>query len=164
MAEDPQDRRDAQDVLHRALKQLPPPRAPRTLLPRVMAAVEAQAAGAAPTADRAASAAPPWLAWPIEWRVGSAAALVLVAAAAAWIWPGVEAVARVMLAQGLDIVQTRVAAFAPGAAALAHLGATVWETFLQPVACLAFIWIVVMSAACAAFAAALERVAFGEAS
>jgi hypothetical protein len=160
-----EDRQDRQDALHHALRALPSPRAPRTLLLRVMAAVEARAAAdAARAVRRPATPAPPWLAWPIEWQVASVAALVLFSAAAAWIWPGVEAAAAALLTQGLDIVQTRVAAFAPGATALAHVGAVVWETLLQPLACFAVIWIVVMSAACAALAAALERVAFGEAS
>jgi hypothetical protein len=160
-----EDRQDLQDPLHQALRALPAPRAPRTLLPRVMTAVEARAAAdAARTVRRPATTARPWLAWPIEWQVASVAAVVLFSAAAAWIWPGVEAAAGALLSQGRDIVETRVAAVAPGATALAHLGAVVWETFLQPLACFAVVWIVVMSAACAAFAAALERVAFGEAS
>jgi hypothetical protein len=148
------DPRETGDPLHEALTRLPLPQAPRTLLPRVMAAV-AQAERA-----REDDANGPWFAWPVEWRIGSAAALVFFAAAAAWIWPGVERAATALIASGLRTA----AGFAPGAAALAHLVSVMWEAFVQPVAGFVVVWMVVMSAACAAFVAALERVAFGEAS
>ena len=69
---------DPRDLLHRALKALPAPRAPGTLLPRVMAAAEARRRQTGPR---------PWFTWPVEWRAaaavpGSTAAAHL--AAVAW--------------------------------------------------------------------------------
>src|SRR3954471_5314534 len=65
---------DLDRLLDRELKSLPQPRAPRTLLPRVIAA----------TLDRAgdASAATGWSTWSRGWQLGSVAALVAVIAAA----------------------------------------------------------------------------------
>ena len=60
---------DLERLTHRELHRLPAPRAPRTLLPRVMAAVEAWANR--PWYTRA------WFTWPLGWQVASAAALVL---------------------------------------------------------------------------------------
>ena len=47
------------DELDRALSELPAPRAPRTLLPRVLAA----------TVDNPAARPTGWLTWPLAWQV-----------------------------------------------------------------------------------------------
>lgn len=60
------------------LRRLPAPRAPHTLLPRVMAAVEAWARR--PWYTRA------WFTWPIGWQVASIVLLALVAAGG-WMLP-----------------------------------------------------------------------------
>ena len=73
-----------EDLLGAELKALPPPRAPRTLLPRVMAAV---AVSTRPWYARA------WVTWPRGLQVASAAVFVL-AVAGAWMW-GPAAVASV---------------------------------------------------------------------
>lgn len=155
MAIDPGDPRDP---LHLALRELTPPRAPRTLLPRVMATI------AAAERLRNQRAAQPGVVWPLEWRVGSIAAMVAIAALAAWVWPIAYAVTSAMLANGIAAVEARLTALAPGATAMTHLAGVVWGTFFQPVVGFVVTWIVVMCAACAALAAALERVALGEVS
>ena len=56
---------DLERLAHHELHRLPAPRAPRTLLPRVMAAVEAWANR--PWYTRA------WFTWPLGWQVASLA-------------------------------------------------------------------------------------------
>jgi hypothetical protein len=67
------DRAELDDAIDRELKRLPAPRAPRTLLPRVMAAAARRHAAPPPTG---------WLTWTWQRRLASAApaALLLVAA------------------------------------------------------------------------------------
>lgn len=61
---------DLEETVHRELRQLPLPRAPETLLPRVLAAVEAWSHR--PWYSRA------WFTWPLGWQIASAAAAALV--------------------------------------------------------------------------------------
>jgi hypothetical protein len=152
--------RDPHDPVHRALQALPPPRAPRTLLPRVMAEVALR--------QRQRRRIVPWFDWPLEWRWMSAAAMALLAAAATLAGPGVEAVAGAVFATASGAIEDRVVAAAPGSAAAAHLASVAWEMVLQPAISFVLMWMVVMCAACAAigaaFSAALGRAANGEAS
>ena len=64
------DNDDLRAIVDRELRQLPTPRAPETLLPRVLAAVDAWTWR--PWYMRA------WFAWPAAWRAASVALLVLV--------------------------------------------------------------------------------------
>jgi hypothetical protein len=52
---------DLEERIDRALRRLPPPRAPQTLLPRVMTAIQAW--------NERPWYARPWFAWPTVWRV-----------------------------------------------------------------------------------------------
>jgi hypothetical protein len=61
---------DLERLVHRELRALPPPRAPETLLPRVLAAVDAWSHR--PWYARA------WFTWPLGWQIASAAAVALV--------------------------------------------------------------------------------------
>jgi hypothetical protein len=60
---------DLERRVHDELRRLPAPRAPQTLLPRVLAAVEAWATR--PWYARA------WFTWPLGWQIASVAALAL---------------------------------------------------------------------------------------
>jgi len=129
---------DLEQVLDRELKQLRRPQAPRTLLPRVMAA-----AGRAP--------APwyrrPWIAWPAVWQVAS---VILIAGFAGGL-AFVPVPSRLV-----DIGRTL-----SGAAALIRV---VSQVFLQPIAMYVLVLAISLSVACAALWSALNRFAFGEAS
>lgn len=70
---------DLERDVDRALKALPEPRAPRTLLPAVMLAV--RAAAMRPWYSR------PWATWPHVWQMASGVALVLLVAAASFAAP-----------------------------------------------------------------------------
>jgi len=155
------DPHDPRDRVHRALKALPAPTAPRTLLPRVMAEVALRQ-------QRRQRGIAPWFDWPIEWRSMSAAAVVLLVAAGWLVGPGLEALAGAAFANATGAIEERIVTAAPGSAAAAHLVSVAWEMVLQPAISFVLMWMVVMCAACAAigaaFSAALGRAAIGEAS
>jgi len=163
---DPRDARDLSaaarsaevDPLHRALKALPAPRAPRTLLPRVLVDAEAR---------RRQPGIAPWFAWSIEWRLTAAAAVVLVVGSLWFAWPAITLVGTLVLDRVAGAVEARAVATVPGIAALAHLATLAWEMVVQPALGYVLVWMVVMCAISvaigAAFSAALGRAAFGEA-
>lgn len=75
---------DEQDDVHVALRSMPLPRAPHTLAPRVMAVVHARLAAQA-------AAARTWFEWSVAAQVLSVVAFVALVAAAALVWPSIEA-------------------------------------------------------------------------
>ncbi|HVL70167.1 MAG TPA: hypothetical protein VM364_23100 [Vicinamibacterales bacterium] len=131
---------DLDDLLDRELAQLPQPRAPRTLLPRVLDA----------TAGRTPAAAAPtgWSTWPWHWR-GAAAAAVVALAAVVWTL--------------LTAPPAPVTGVAQTASETATVLRVVWDVLLQPVATYVFVLGISLTLACAAAWAALE-VALGGAS
>jgi hypothetical protein len=131
---------DLDQLLDRELKALPRPPAPRTLLPRVIAA----------TLDRAgdASAATGWATWPRGWQLGSVAALVAVIAAA---WLLLPAAPREIT----DATRT--------ASETATLVRVFWQVLFGPIAVYIAVLGVALTLACAAAWAAFE-VALGGAS
>ena len=115
------------------LRQLPSPRAPQTLLPRVMAAVEQWTRR--PWYTRA------WFTWPPGWQAASIALLCVLGAGAVLLLPGAaSAVARM---------------------ASVNVAVVLWRTFVRPVAPYAFAFAALMCLACAVFGAALNHVVFG---
>src|ERR1700730_9576250 len=66
---------DLEPLVDRELRQLALPRAPHTLLPRVLAAVQAWAQR--PWYQRA------WFTWPVAWQVAASAALLVIGGAGA---------------------------------------------------------------------------------
>jgi hypothetical protein len=99
------DERDLEHLVDRKLKALPARRAPATLLPSVMRAV--QAAAVRPWYVR------PWSTWPGGWQVASVGALVLLVAGAAYSAPAVRpyggpvlAWAQALLAPAVQVVST----------------------------------------------------------
>jgi hypothetical protein len=123
---------DLDERLDQKLRQLPQPRAPRSLLPRVLAA----------TVDRQAYAsATGWFTWPLGWRIASLALLAAVVA-------GVSLLPTV-LPQGVgDAAQT--------AGEVATVMRVMWDVMLQPVATYLFVLGVSLALACALAWAALE--------
>src|SRR5262245_2087793 len=84
------------DIIGARLRQLPLPRAPRTLLPRVMAA--AQQWSRRPWYERA------WFSWPIVWQIASIAVFTALSAGTAMLLSGVEdATARLMTVQTIGM-------------------------------------------------------------
>jgi hypothetical protein len=132
----------------RELRHLPAPRAPHTLLPRVMAAVQEWASR--PWYTRA------WFTWPFGWQVASVTALVLLITGAALLAPRVETAAAGAIAS----VQARFVGTVPDveppvAASSARI---LWRTLLEPLVNYAVVIIVLMFLACAVFGTALNHV------
>jgi hypothetical protein len=138
---------DLETIVHRELRRLPGPRAPQTLLPRVMNAVQALAER--PWYTRA------WVTWPLGWQVASVLALTAIVAGGALLLPHARsAVTTVAAALGTDDVTTvsqQVAETTSGAAIL-------WRTLLEPLLSYVFGIVVLMVLACVAFGAALNYV------
>ena len=135
-----------------ALRRLPLPRAPQTLLPRVLAAVQQWAER--PWYARA------WFSWPVAWQVVSVAALVLIVSAGVMLIPSAQA--------GAGVVASTLASTGPigEAAAMARRAEVtvnavriLWHALVEPVAGYALALVMLMGLACATFAEALNRVA-----
>jgi hypothetical protein len=141
---DPADPRDA--ALDRALQALPTPRAPWTLLPRVMAAVQAQPE---PVRGR------PWFTWAPEWQIASLAALIVAVAAGALLASHADVAFRFGVGL-LGDVTPNAATGVQDAVAFASATRMLWQALFQPVLGYVVVWILLMSLACAAFGAALS--------
>jgi hypothetical protein len=146
-------RADLEQLVHEELRRLPAPMAPRTLLPRVMAAVHAWAQR--PWYARA------WFTWPIGLQVLSVATVVGVLAGVAVIAPGMEQLVR-------DAVAVR--ASGPAAAITSAVGQAeagvvaaraLWRALGAPLVPYVFAVVALMCLACLTFGTALNRVAFG---
>jgi hypothetical protein len=150
---------ESDDALSRALGRLPVPSAPRTLLPRVMAAARAMER----PAPRAA-AAPTWFMWPRTWQAASVVALAALVAGGVWLWPAAQTIVGASSSTVVSTLWMRVVDVAQAASDAASVSSIVWQAFFQPIVRYVLVWIVIMSAACATFGAALGRVALGGAS
>jgi hypothetical protein len=144
---------DLEQLVDAELKRLPAPRAPRTLLPRVLAAAAAQQQHAKPTRG--------WAFWPRAWQLagGGVAAAVLVG-----IWK-LAVLAQPFIGELLPSVGLgRAAAFTRGADDAAAVVRVLWEVLLQPVATYVSILAISLALACALLWTAVERLAPGGAS
>jgi hypothetical protein len=118
---------DLERRVDRELRRLPLPLAPDTLLPRVLAAVDAWARR--PWYARA------WFTWPIGWQIASILALMLFAAGL-WMLPPAP----------------------PSFVVTTSASRVLWRTMVEPFLAYAFVVVVLMCLACAAFGAALSYV------
>lgn len=118
--------RDLESLIDAGLHRLPEPRAPRTLLPRVMEAVAATEA-AAIEAPRQPWYARPWVTWPLGWQ--SASLVLLVATLIGSIY-GVIAMNHAL---------ARLTDRAPIVGALSVVARHVWAALLQPAAIYALV-------------------------
>lgn len=140
-------------LVDRELKRLPAPRAPETLLPRVMTAVRQLPART--------GAIGWWYRWPVAVRALSAAASVAVLAGLWWFWPVLHAQAAGVLATSAGARFSVVLDVFRQASAISTALDALWRTVLQPLSWVLLPLVLLMWAACAAFGAALGRVALG---
>jgi hypothetical protein len=141
---------DLEHLVDTELKRLPTPRAPRTLLPRVLAAAAAQEQHAKPARG--------WAMWPRGWQfAGGVVATVLFVG----IWRLVSFahpyIADVLSFGGFD----RAASFARNADEAAAVVRVLWEVLLQPVATYVSVLAISLVLACALLWTAVERLAPG---
>lgn len=142
---------DPNDPLVRALRALRDPKAPPTLAPRVMAAVQARLAQ--PPART-------WFEWPLLWRVSSVATAVAMLVGVIVAWP-------VVLGWGqpaVDAVASRATGALHGAQVALNLASVVFRAVWHPVVMPFVLFVTVMTIACATVGAMLGRVALGGAS
>jgi hypothetical protein len=141
---------DLEQLVDVELKRLPPPRAPRTLLPRVLAAAAAQQPHARPARG--------WSLWPRVWQFAGGAAAVVVFFGiwklAAFAQPFVSGL---MPSGGFG----RAAAFAKNAEDAATVVRVLWDVLLQPVATYVSVLAISLALACALLWTAVERLAPG---
>ena len=143
---------DLEQLVDAELKRLPTPRAPRTLLPRVIAATAAQ--------QREAPARG-WVAWPRAWQFAGGVGAVLV------LFGGWKLLAALQpfLAQVAPVAGLgRAAAFTRSADDTATVVRVLWDVLLQPVATYVSVLAVSFALACALLWTAVERLAPGGAS
>jgi hypothetical protein len=139
-------------ALDRSLAQLPAPRAPRTLLPRVMAAV---AQPAAPWYAR------PWLSWHPGLQTVSLLG-VLAAVSLVWMaWARPEAVFAQVSAFGPPQASTWASAVASRVSQITAVVSLLWDVVLGPIAIFVFAVALFVALACAAAWTAVSRVALG---
>lgn len=142
--------------VHRDLRRLPEPKAPATLLPRILAA--RARLDARPWYRRA------WVSWPLGWRVAStvasAAMIAALSLATAAFYPELAAW---MTAAG-NGAALRVGRLAPGLRETVITLDAIWQALIRPLGWYLVVPLFMMWAACAAFGVALTRIASGEVS
>jgi hypothetical protein len=143
---------DLEQLVDDQLKRLPTPRAPRTLLPRVLAATASR-----PHPEPSAG----WAAWPRLWQVaGAVAAVVLLAGA----WK-LAALAQPFVAALWPAAEFgRASSVTRSAGDAATVARVLWEVVLQPVATYVSVLAISFALACALLWSAMERLAPGGAS
>ena len=125
---------DLDRLLDQELAALPAPRAPRTLLPRVMAAAAAAAEPAPPVETG-------WSTWPRAWQAAAASVVLICGAAVAWlVFAPPAPVAKAAQSAGETVAVMRV----------------IWDALLQPASAYLLVLGVSFALACAAVWAALE--------
>jgi hypothetical protein len=144
---------DLERLVDGELKKLPPPRAPRTLLPRVLAAVD--------EVNRRPWYARAWLTWPLGWQVASAVLLLLLVAGVTQLLPAARAAASTLTF--VADVRGDVADTARDVEVARTAARVLWDTLLAPVVPYAFGLVLLMCTACAIFGAALNHLVFGKA-
>jgi hypothetical protein len=148
------DSRDIEQRVDRALKALPAPRAPHTLLPRVMAAVAHT--GRAPWYSRA------WLTWPRAAQAASLFVLVAIGLAMWWQMPVVSAWASNAAAIGEPLTRGVSVALDWAATGVA-VGRAIWLV-AKPFVVYFLLIAVMTSLMAAAFWTVVNRLALGGAS
>jgi hypothetical protein len=146
---------DLERDVDRRLRQLPSPRAPRTLRPRVMAAVRVA---------RQSARATGWFEWSPMWQSASIAALVLLVGGFVTMWPIVQALFEAYVSVPAAAALVRTGDRFRGVADVATAAFVIWRVIVHPIVVYALIFVGAMCVACAAFGSALSRVALGGAS
>ena len=146
---------DLERIVASELRRLPAPRAPQTLLPRVLAAVQAW--------SRRPWYAREWFTWPLVWQLTSIALLALILVGGAALLPVLQVFVRGTASTLTSTVASRVPDVASGAEVTANTARVLWRALIQPFLPYAFALVGLMCLACATFAVALNRAVFGRA-
>lgn len=144
---------DLERLVDRELQRLPAPRAPETLLPRVLAAVDA--AARRPWYRRA------WFTWPIGWQVASVSLGIIALTTIVMFIPDVTSAARD--ARVVTGVSGEVSSAAQQMESVTTAARVLWRALLAPVVPYAFGLVLLMCLACALFGTVLNHLVFGKA-
>jgi hypothetical protein len=146
------DPEDLERQVHRAFADLPTPRAPRSLRPRVLAAVVPPMVGR------------PWFTWP--WPLQAATVLLVlgVAGLGALAWPTVSAALGGAMPGPVQAGAGYLEGAVDTSAALWRVMELTWSAVVAPIARLVLLLTVMLCTACAVCLAAFSRVALGGAS
>jgi hypothetical protein len=143
---------DLERLVDGALKRLPSPHAPDTLLPRVMAVVDASAHRV--WYRRA------WRTWPVAWQIASAIACAALVLLIASVGPVTSVGTVAKTAPASQVISDSVA-FAGRMQDATGVAWTLWRVVLQPLVPYAFALAMLMCGACVVFGVALNYVVFG---
>jgi hypothetical protein len=144
---------DLETLVSRELGRLPAPRAPQTLLPRVLATVQAW--------SRRPWYAREWFTWPLVWQLASFAALIAVVGGGVVALP----IAQVAVQNATSTLLPRVMTDVPQAAraldVTANTTRVLWRAVIEPLLPYACVFVGLMCLACGMVALALNRAIFG---
>jgi hypothetical protein len=140
---------DLDNRLDEALRQLETPRAPRTLLPRVMAAVH--------TAARVPWYRREWRRWPVGWQVASAMATALFLALTMNLWPPGRLTTWALENTSALESTARMTRYVEVAVAASEV---VWRTVGEPVVPMLVALAMLMGVKCVLLGLTLNHVAF----
>src|SRR5262245_13619308 len=116
--------RELEAIMGRQLRRLPAPHAPETLLPRVMAAVQAWA--------RRPWYARTWFTWPALLQIGSIAIFVVLAGTVTLTWPEVRAAAAAVLAKPAAPMMSVVMGAVHATASMSQIVRALWRAVIEP--------------------------------
>jgi multidrug efflux pump subunit AcrA (membrane-fusion protein) len=146
---------DLERLLDRELKRLRPPRAPRTLLPRVMSAA---GQSLLPWYRR------PWVTWPAGLQTASVGLLALVLAIVGTLLPSVQSAAQPLTSSVTGSLPNGLVTAAQRVNEGAALMKVLLQVFVQPVAAYLFALGIALTIACGVLWTAINRMALGGAS
>jgi hypothetical protein len=146
---------DLERLLDRELKRLRPPRAPRTLLPRVMAAA---GQSLLPWYRR------PWVTWPAGLQTASVGLLALVLAIVGSLLPSVQSAAQPLTSSVTGSLPSGLVTAAQRVNEGAALMKVLLQVIVQPVAAYLFALGIALTIACGVLWTAINRMALGGAS
>ena len=143
---------DLETLATRDLRRLPAPRAPQTLLPRVLAAV--QAWSERPWYARE------WFTWPVAWQLASVSALMVILAGGVMVIPTVQAELREITPRLTPAVLTTLPQLVLALATTVNTTRVLWHIVIQPFLPYVAVLVGLMCLMCAMAALALNRVVF----
>jgi len=136
-------------LVDRELKRLPAPKTPPTLMPRVLMSISR------PWYERS------WFSWPRSWQAASVVTLAALIIGIGMLQPTVAGELGARFPEFLGSAGARLVAAAREIGTLASAMALVRRAVLEPILGSLAAFIVLMWTACAAFGAALTRLALG---
>jgi hypothetical protein len=142
------ERPDLEKAVDAALRRLPTPRAPETLVPRVMSAVRRRR----PWYERS------WLTWPLAWQSSSALVFAVMLAGLAFALPALDEVVGREALRLAGSWPARLSIGVSSVGAAMDAASVLWRVIVQPAAGCLIALVAVASMTCAATGAVLVHV------